>query len=140
MRLPVVRQSEFAKSIVPQQPIVGGKRMINIEMSVAVPKLIEVLRTNRSKHIRTFEEASAAFKEKYEQTLKEMAIDGKFSMRIDLTKPTCHTDSYDSLIKVLEMSSEQNINIASYELERIMSDNWDWKSAFDATSSMYISR
>lgn len=114
--------------------------MITTQIKVSVKKLIDILKENKKKHIETHAKALEGFKIEYKERLEAMLSNGKYELNIGLTEPKRHDHEYDSLIRVLEMETEPVTEIASYELAKIMDDQWDWKRAFDSINSLYLAK
>ncbi len=116
-------------------------------IKVSKSKLLEQVDINREKHLVDFEEADKAYKlavvEFLQKALKS-AKNGDFeSLRADYqhfpSKPTNHVEDYDTLIKKLEMSLDEEFTLSDDEFRQFVLDNWSWKRHFEAVSMAYKS-
>jgi hypothetical protein len=124
---------------------------LQTKMTVKVADLIEKVKANRKKHEETYRKAVGVYmskiaeaiddrKEEYEQfdekkaTYEELAaIGGGFGF----TPPRSYLDSYDDILAVLEMATEEVLELDSQQLANIIRDKWDWEREFNASTVMY---
>jgi len=60
--------------------------------------------------------------------------------RITLPEPQDHTNDYDRVITMLEMSVDSVIELDDVAFDQYVMDNWSWKGDALATNSMYAAK
>lgn len=112
------------------------------EVTVLRPDLLETIRTNRNRHRETYEEAVKIYRQRLmewlEERIKQLQRNEKVRMRVNLPEPVDYTDQYDRAIRMLEMSTEEEIKISSTDFDRFVMDNWEWREHFAANTSFYV--
>lgn len=113
------------------------------EVTVERGSLLEVVRENREAHKELFEEAVKGYRKKVidelEMMIEEARKGGRIRRAIQLPEPENHTADYDRVIKMLEMSIHDNVELDAREFNQYVMDDWGWKDAFIATASSYTS-
>lgn len=112
------------------------------QVTVRKGALLERLRENRVNHRVTFERALDGYRVALLKELKTRVRElgnGKTPNRvISLPEPEDHTDDYDRVITMVEMSVADQIELSAQEFARYVMDDWGWQQAFTQTSSRYI--
>lgn len=111
-------------------------------VKIKTKELLEVLRENRAQHIIDFDEAFAAYTEVATQQLEEAAKLARESSTITrnpikAVEPHSYEDSYNTAIRMLEMSDDKVVELTMAEFSQYVEDKWAWKESFTLTSSMY---
>lgn len=112
--------------------------------TVTVPRdeLLEKLRHNRGNHRVIFEKALEGWHQKVTEKLEEMVVDARAGRRyetvVGLPRPEDHTDEYDLVIEMLEMSVGDTIEIDQRQYRQFVRDDWGWKPDFLASTSRYV--
>jgi len=112
-------------------------------IKVKKEELVNTLKENRLKHIKDFEEAKVAFQEDVVKELKTIlrnAKNGKIKTSIHFDEPSQHTDDYDTVIEMLEMSVDDEVYLTRNEFKQYVRDEWNWKDSFIATNSFYLDK
>jgi len=108
---------------------------------LAKDRLLERIRKNRDDHRAIFEEALDGWKSQVAKDLEEAAEAAKvgkaFKVHFGLVKPEDHTDDYDSVIALLEMSEDDEFELTWHEFQNYVMDKWDWQATFLTNSSSY---
>jgi chromatin segregation and condensation protein Rec8/ScpA/Scc1 (kleisin family) len=103
--------------------------------------LLAVLKTNREKHLIEFNSASKIFIQDAIEKLTEMLTQAKTKNKIiqslGLVEPVSYVHSYDTAVKMLEMSIEDVIELSQQEFTQYVEDSWGWKQSFMTTTSFY---
>ena len=97
-------------------------------------ELIEKITQNKSEHVVDFNEANAAFKENYIKECNKMierAEDGDFIFRFSVMQPQSHEEDYDTILTMLNMSLDDQIELEEHDFQRYVQDNWEWKDNFN---------
>lgn len=94
-------------------------------------KLVQILKENREKHVKAFEEADKLYKEALVKSAEEMlerVKDGDDSQtRLDVVKPVNNAHHYDRAISMFELATEQDIELEQEVFSQLVLDQWDWK-------------
>lgn len=111
------------------------------EITVTKSELIEVMKANREKHHQIVLEAQAGFRSKVLARLDEMlalaAKGEKIQLIVGLAMPEDHTDEYDTIIGMLEMSVDDTVELDQSDYQSWVQDKWGWQRSFTATNSAY---
>lgn len=103
-------------------------------------ELLRKVRENREKHIVEAKVARDDYQEAAVAKLQAMldeAQSGKIVSHFDVPEPRDHTDSYDRVIAMLEMSEDQTVDLSHQEFDRYVRDKWEWKRDFDVVNASY---
>lgn len=111
-------------------------------MNFPVDKLLEIIRKNRDDHRNMFLKAQEGYREDFLKELEMMleeARKGKRYLRmVQLVEPIDMTKEYDRIIKMLELTTEKNVQLTTQEFSQYVMDDWAWKAQVTATNSQYI--
>jgi len=116
------------------------------QLSFPKDKVLEKLRTNKSKHVAEYDLAMKEYWKALESKLESMierARSHKFDnndFHIRLGVPQNHEEQYDTNIEMLEMTSETEITLTEVEFRQFIRDEWDWMGDFKATVASYGKR
>lgn len=107
-------------------------------------ELLDKIRGNRTKHRELFLKAQEGYRElvitELDRMLKD-ARDGKRIRRtISMPEPQDHTDDYDRVISMLEMSLDEIVEIHANEFDMYVRDRWGWKQIADLTNIAYAAK
>jgi len=115
------------------------KTMDNIK--VKKEELLEVLKTNKEKHILEFKEALRGYRIKSAELLSDQLAkveNGEdFTMNFNLPKPVSHESEYELAISMLTMDVDKTVELDQHEFSCYVKDNWQWKSSFSHINSGY---
>lgn len=103
-------------------------------------KLLEIIKKNRDSHADVVKRAIVGYRkhaaEKFQELLKKVNNGEDFDNFISFTEPQDHTADYDRVIKMLEMSTAESIELEDWEFRNYVQDEWEWsKQAFMANST-----
>jgi hypothetical protein len=116
-------------------------REMEITTLVNKEEALKTLRANRKRHRKIVEEARAGYVEKAKAKLSakldELASGKLVALRFDLQVPEDHTDDYDLAIRMVELHSEDTIEMSSTDVRTLMMDEWDWLRSFLFTNARY---
>lgn len=103
--------------------------------------LLERIKKNRADHRKIYEEAMDGWKKAVTEELDRMhadALAGKdYRLRVNLARPEDHTDEYDTVIELLEMSLDDELELPYHEFANYALDKWGWQRDFLTTSMSY---
>lgn len=105
-------------------------------------ELIERIRKNRDAHRAIFREAQEVYRQEVikllEQRLEDARNGRKIERGIRLQEPEDHTEDYDRVLTMLEMSVDAEIEISQMEFAQYVMDDWSWKDAWLANTAAYV--
>jgi hypothetical protein len=110
-------------------------------VTVKKDELLATVRANRETHRTIFLEAVQGFRAKAIEMLDERLKDAVAGRRIDISihlpRPVDQTRDYDKVIKMLEMSVDDEIELTQNEFTQYVMDDWSWKKQFSAVNKTY---
>lgn len=96
---------------------------------------------NRDQHRAVFEEALDGFHDQLmaelERRIHEVRRGRVIDQYIGLPVPEDHTDDYDRIITMAEMSIENTITLSEDEFAMYVMDQWRWKQSFTDSTLVY---
>jgi hypothetical protein len=124
------------------------------DVKVKKLELLATVRANRKTHIADFEEAVLGYKEQAKAEI-EKAME-RMKRQIDeleagevlavarfhctLAVPQNHEKDYDQVIKMLEMSVDDELTIRADEFAMYVMDDWSWKEDFKNVTATYSNK
>lgn len=120
----------------------------NAMRSVKVNKteLMEILQTNKKKHIKEFDESVKDYKKAALKVAKEHVelaktgdLDKIAKIRAMPQRPSSYEDSYNRAIRMMELSVDEIIELEEQIFNQLVLDEWSWKTAFTASGALYKS-
>lgn len=104
-------------------------------------QVLDTLRSNREKHSAIVKEARSGYMEKAEAALKaklDQLRSGKLAaLSFSLRVPLDYTKVYDTAIRMLELHTEDTIELDAAQVRNLMQDEWDWTDQFYGTNMVY---
>lgn len=104
-------------------------------------ELMKIVKANRATHASEFEQAKANYRGKVLEALdaRRLAIANgdKIDLLFRLPEPQNHTDDYDRVISMLELSIDITIMLDTNEFDQYVRDNWVWSSAAKLINASY---
>lgn len=120
--------------------------MRTIEVDKA--NLISILKGNRLKHEREFNEAVSVYPTKVAEALEALAKKIREKGKTDqneigeayrsLPTPISYLSAYDQIIEMLEMDIEKTVVLNGQEYQHFVKDNWEWSHSFKTTVANYV--
>lgn len=114
--------------------------------SVKVEKaeLLSIVRENKKKHVKEFDESVKDYKKAALKVAKEHVdlaksgdLDQISKIRAMPARPTSYEKEYDRAIRMLELSVEDTIELEDDVFNQLVLDEWTWKHQFVASSALY---
>ncbi len=103
-----------------------GMRAVKVKKDA----LLQIVKENRVKHYDLFDEAQSAYRTEVIKRLDIMLADAKAGKRIEmnigLIAPVDQTPEYDRVIRMLEMSVDDEVTLTQDEFECYVMDQWAW--------------
>ena len=107
-------------------------------------KLLHILKTNRENHRTLFLKAQDIYRELVIKELDGMLKDARegssIRRRVNFSAPEDHTNDYDRMIGILELSNDETLDLTISEYTYYVEDNWTWAKAANAKASNYTAR
>lgn len=105
-------------------------------------KVLEKLKENAEIHKKEFKELLTKNTEHVKAEILKVAQSEGYP---DLSKvneairakPTDHSRDYERMISILQMTTQDEIELTGSEFERYIEDEWDWKDTFLSNKTMY---
>lgn len=134
------KKAKCISIIHPKHLELKDKQMKSVKIEKS--KLLEILKENKTKHLKDYKTASKVFLEDAIAKLQEMLDiakkDGKVIRDLGLDQPVSYVDSYDTVIQMLELSVEDIVELSFNEFQQYVEDKWHWKQSFLSLTSAYI--
>jgi hypothetical protein len=110
-------------------------------------KALEVLKTNRTKHIKAYNKALQDYRKAHIVDLQAalaLAQDlktplNKLVIKFDAA-PVSYESSYTEVIEMLEVSVDRTINLDNSAFRAYFKDEWNWKKSFEVANTMYATK
>lgn len=110
---------------------------VNVNRSALLAKI----KSNRENHRTIFEKAMVVYRARVIDELDHMIAQAKrggaIVRAVGLLQPEDHTDDYDNVIAMLEMSVDDQIELTSQECLMYVQDNWGWARSFRSSTMSY---
>lgn len=128
---------------------IGETRMKTIKIKTA--DLVTSLKTNRAKHEAEYKLAVIEYRKACKKQLEnylakikpeEAKIDLKNPVKtlyLTIQAPSCFLTEYDRASMMMGMTVDSIIELDENDFRRYVMDEWDWKSGFNASNSLYKS-
>jgi hypothetical protein len=123
--------------------IPDSERIRGLEsVRVKKDKLLKILRANRDEHRAIFEEAITKWHEQAIERLQRMVDQAKkgpeaVEFSLGMPRPDDHTSEYNHVIRMLELSEDDEFILPAHEFAMYVMDEWGWQAAFLTTTSNY---
>ena len=133
-------------------------------VKVSRSKLISILEENKAKHKEVVAEATEEFKRKQSELwIKHSEVLQKLGTRLQtedelvdlielqrmqsasgnfkqLPVPQDNTEEYDRVIGMLQMATENEVELTIEDYARYVEDKWDWKRSWALHNSIYTTK
>ncbi len=99
------------------------------------------VRENRDNHRSVFEEALEGYRNRLTAELERRVRDLNRGRRVDqyigLPEPEDHTEDYDRILAMAEMSVDDTVHLTEDEFAMYVMDQWRWKQSFSESTDRY---
>lgn len=110
-------------------------------VKINTKKLLEVIKANRETHIKEYDTAVVEYRKdaiaELAANLKQAKSGGEIIHHISIVQPQNYSETYNTAIRMLELSEDEVTELSMSEFQQYVEDNWHWKGAFLASTSMY---
>lgn len=100
------------------------------------------VRENRDNHRQVFEYALEGYRDRLTVELERRIRDLKRGRHIDqyigLPEPEDHTDDYERILAMAEMSIDDTLELTEDEFAMYVMDQWRWKQSFTDSTKRYV--
>ncbi len=104
--------------------------------------LLPIVKENKEKHDNIYNAAVSGYWVKAEEILNTKLADVKEKKKVDnvlgITFPVNYSDDYNRVIRMLELSADEKIDLSSNEFDSYVRNQWHWKNSFLSTNSTYM--
>jgi hypothetical protein len=111
------------------------------KVTVKKVDLLTAMKKNRDEHRGTFIKAQEGYRAAVIEELDKMLSDARagkgLRVQVALVAPQEHTKDYDRVIRMLEMSTADEVTITETQFSQYVLDEWGWKTAFIGSTSRY---
>lgn len=110
-------------------------------VKIKTKELLSVLKENKEQHLLDFAESMDGYVETAKAELAEMfqrvSSTGEVIRSIKAVEPRSYAESYETAIRMLEMSDDKVVELTQQEFSQYVEDKWAWKESFNTTNTMY---
>jgi len=114
-----------------------------ITVNVNKDELMKVLKVNRDKHRTEYETAKAGFRKllerELEKKLEQVRTGKKVELRFKNQRPESHLGDYDEIIGMLELATDEAIELNHSQYRNFVQDKWEWKHSWSLSNAAYLS-
>lgn len=100
------------------------------------------VRENRNNHRAVFEEALNGYHQRLtlelERRIRDLKRGRVINQYIGLPEPEDHTDDYDRVITMADMSINDTVDLNESEFAMYVMDQWEWKHSFAESTEGYL--
>lgn len=115
-----------------------------MDMNVRVAELQRIVQTNRDEHEALYAEAVEAYREQALSKLNEYIDDAKTGAIVRviwaLPFPEQHLDDYDRVLRMLELTVDDIVQLTDEEVAQFVMNDWQWGFSWAANTIAYTSR
>lgn len=115
-------------------------------------ELVSVLRDNRQRHIAEYVEACRGYRAAALKRIDEVFDDVRgqigrlregqtiavVGLHFGLEVPASHEKAYDQIIRMMEMSVDEVVELTASQFGCFVMDDWDWKERWTVSNMAYL--
>lgn len=113
----------------------------DIKITAKTREVLSKLRTNLIAHKEIVEEAQVGYRAKIIEFYESRLAEAKAGKRPDTSEhvfpPQDHSDVYETAIAMLELATDEFLELNSTQVRHLVQDEWDWKDQWLAANSGY---
>lgn len=103
--------------------------------------LVDIMTKNRAEHRAVFERACENYRNAVITALDKALDDAKKGRKIHasiyFTEPVEHTRDYDRVLRMLDLTVEEEIELKEDDFAKYVLDDWQWKQQFLTSNTAY---
>lgn len=111
------------------------------KVTIKKDELLAAITKNLAQHKTDYEEALVGFRaaaiEAMQLNLSNARMGAEVKLGIALTVPVQHVKDYERVIRMLTMSTADEIMISESQFTMYVMDDWQWKAAFVGSTAVY---
>ncbi len=105
-------------------------------------KLIGIIKGNRDKHTKEYDEACEEYVTAALKLLEDTAAtirqdNAVVPLHFNLPVPQDHQSDYDNALKLLDMRCDDDITLEGSDVQRLLLDEWSWQGDLDHVKTVY---
>lgn len=117
---------------------------------IATANLIRRVRENRQIHVEKYDVALMEWRRQMGEGLEKAAHlllaeaplkadePNLYDLMQEHQRPESHVEDYDAAIAMLEMHTEETIEVPEADFRQLVLDQWRWKQAWVASNAKYL--
>ena len=106
----------------------------NMMVTVDRNDTLKILKENRERHSKIVQEARDGYiksaKRALASRMEELEKGELVALSFNLVLPQDYTSTYDVAIKMLEMHTQETLEIDGLQVSHLVMDDWDWQHTF----------
>lgn len=115
-----------------------------MDMTIKVDDLRDIIQENRDNHEALYAEAVIVYRVKAIDALEAQITnlqspDGPLALTWRLPVPEKHLEDYDRILKVLELTIDEEITLDDAEVAMYIMNEWGWLHSWAANTVAYTS-
>ncbi len=119
-----------------------GFRLANdIKLTFKCERVLEKLRVNLERHRLIMKEAKAGYlvkaKAALEKRLAKIDAGDAVPLDFELKRPVSHIETYEAMISMLEVATDDTLELSMEQQQAFMADRWDWQRGFLMSNAGY---
>ena len=113
----------------------------DLKVTVKKIELLDRLKVNLLEHKQIYKEAVEGFKIHARKQLEDLLgrCNGKEQIYLSLSAPEDHSSAYTTVIGMLEMATDTEIELSAKEYRNLVEDKWDWMEDWLLSNRAYSS-
>ncbi len=112
-----------------------------MELTFMTSEILEKLRTNREEHLKIVTEAQTGCRAKWkgmlEKALYALEAGDKVEPMLHLASPDNHVGDFDRAIEMLEMTTDEEIELDEATFQAYVRNQWSWERQFLMSNVAY---
>lgn len=117
---------------------------LSTNLKFNVKELLDKIQTNRAKHNSEYEKALVQYKKELKEELEEKLVKLTENKDIhphsNLVVPIRFSKDYDKAYDMLDMTSQNEIELDQRTFCQLVRDEWDWQQDFARSTTAYSSK
>ena len=111
-------------------------------INIKVSDLLPIVKQNLEKHNNVYEAAVSGYWIKAESELNNKIIQiqkkEKIEPHLNVNYPTSYSDEYKKVIRMLELTSDNTVQLTANEFDAYVRNHWQWRYSFLSSNMGYI--
>lgn len=113
-----------------------------MEIKVDRTNLISILKQNMQIHQEEYSQLMSAFYKNVALIASRIVTkaersDEDITLRIDAIRPVSNMKDYETILGMLELSTDNEFTLSEKDYKKYVLDEWDWSRSFAVTKTSY---